>query len=51
MCCRKRRAQRSSPTTIPLPVLDLEEEESVKEGIDFLFTSDFDRKIMYTLNH
>ncbi|KAJ0112260.1 hypothetical protein Patl1_02932 [Pistacia atlantica] len=35
----KRRAHRRSPVSIPIPVLDLDEEETAKEGIDFVFIS------------
>lgn len=33
MCFRKRRAQRKSPISIPVAVLDLDEEETTRKGI------------------
>lgn len=36
---RKRRTQRRSPVSIPVPVLDLDEEESSREGIDSVLIS------------
>ena len=34
MCFRKRRAQRKSPISIPVAVLDLDEEETTRKGIN-----------------
>ena len=34
MCSRKRRAQRKSPISIPVAVLDLDEEETTRKGIN-----------------
>lgn len=39
LCLRKRRTQRRSAASVPVTVLDLDDEEGSKQGIDFFTTS------------
>lgn len=41
MCFRKRRAQRKSPISIPVAVLDLDEEENTRKGINYRVSFSF----------